>query len=73
MAVQLKKPIGGCSDSQIALGWTLKGKVKDKKLLNQAQLATKANALLKESSSILQWVPRESNNAGHYLEEKYSI
>lgn len=73
MSIQLKQPFKIFSDSQIALGWAFNGTVKDKKLTNQLALAAKAKELLDKSGCVLQWVPRDYNKAGHYLEEKYKI
>lgn len=73
MSLELKQPFKVFSDSRIAIGWALKGKTKNKSLVNQAALAAEANSLLSKSQSILQWIPREYNKAGHYLEEKYQI
>lgn len=73
IAKQMKKPIKICSDSQVAIGWATRGKVKDRKLVNQLALARKAHQLLTETQSRLQWIPREYNKAGHYLENEFNI
>lgn len=72
ISIRLKRAFKICSDSQVALGWAQSGKA-GKNLVNQQVLARKAKKLLTESRSALQWVPREYNKAGHYLEAEYNI
>lgn len=54
------------SDSQIAVNWTKKG-VTTNSPTNQPYVA-QAHQLLKATGAILQWIPREKNLAGQYLE-----
>jgi ribonuclease HI len=62
------------SDSQIAVGWALKGKVRNKKLPRWYHTtAWFMNALLNKTGSIVEWVPRDKNLAGFYLEDKYQV
>jgi len=72
------------SDSQIAVNWTLRGwpeKLRNKhrktvgeKLNNRLALyIEEAQLLLKSSNSTIQWIPREENIAGQYIEKTYEI
>jgi ribonuclease HI len=54
------------SDSQIAVNWTKKG-VTTNSPTNQPYVA-QAHQLLKATGATLQWIPREKNIAGQYLE-----
>ena len=72
------------SDSTIAVNWTLKGwnpKLRNKhrkavgeKLNDRLALyIDKAGALLLNSESSIEWLPREKNLAGHYIEKTYAL
>lgn len=74
-------PISVFSDSQIAVnwtdrGWTLvneknykKGKLTDR----HKEFIQTAHELLLKTNSVVCWIPREENLAGHYIEEKYKL
>ncbi len=72
------------SDSTIAVGWTLRGwkpKLRNKhrntvgKELNDrlALCIEQAGKLLRETKSSIEWIPREDNLAGHYIEKTFDI
>lgn len=59
------------SDSQIAIGWTMRGMTKASP--ENDVYAAEAKRLLESTQSTISWVPRDINLAGIYLEESYSI
>jgi ribonuclease HI len=69
------------TDSKIAIGWTKKGwqKRQQKNLKNgkftleHKELIDRAHILYLEKAPILEFVPRDYNLAGKYLERKYNI
>lgn len=68
---QTKEPVCILSDSKIAVGWAKKGKTKNAP--NREALAKEANRLLIKTSSAIEWLPRDENKAGIYLEVNYNI
>lgn len=70
--VEPGKPKHIYSDSLTAVGWTNKGKCRNKKLPDwYHNLAKFLNHLAGRDQCIVEWVPREQNLAGFYIEEKY--
>lgn len=64
------------SDSQIAVNWTKRGKNKKKsKRLTGRHFSfiNTAHTLLYLSNSDIEWIPREQNLAGHYIENKFKL
>lgn len=69
------------SDSRVAVGWAVKGKDPEKnKRKKKGALSDRhiyfinsTNTLLGLTGSTIQWIPREENKAGWYIENKYSL
>lgn len=59
------------SDSQLAVGWTMRGITKAS--LDNDRYAKEAHDLLAKTNSLISWVPRDINLAGIYLEDNYKI
>lgn len=67
----LPRPLHLMCDSQLAVNWA-KGSYKTK-IERLKPLIKKLRLALAESEADLEWIPREFNLAGHYIEEKYGL
>lgn len=74
-------PISVLSDSSVAVNWANRGwTLTNEKSYKKGQLSERhkkyilmANELLTKTKSVISWIPREENLAGHYIEEKYKL
>ena len=75
------KSISVLSDSNVAVNWANRGWTPtNEKNFNKGKLNERhkkyiqmANELLVETKSVVSWIPREENLAGHYIEETYKL
>lgn len=75
------KPISVLSDSNVAVNWANRGwtptnekNYKKGKLTDRhKKYIQMAKELLDKTKSVVSWIPREENLAGHYIEEKYKL
>jgi len=59
------------SDSQIAVGWTMRGITRGSP--ENDRYAKEAHDLLVKTNSLISWVPRHINLAGIYLEDNHKV
>jgi ribonuclease HI len=75
------KPVSVLSDSNVAVNWANRGwTTLNEKNYKKGKLTERhkkyiqmANELLVKTKSVVSWIPREENLAGHYIEEKYKL
>lgn len=75
------EPISVLSDSNVAVNWANRGwTTVNEKNYKKGKLTERhkkyiqmANELLIKTKSVVSWIPREENLAGHYIEKKYKL